>query len=251
MPVEPEIVQLTESIRTLFGSAFHLSQPYTDAHDGVDIGAPGGTALNAITGGKVSYARDARDDPAFALKHWALGGGNVVNIDIGNKRTLQFAHLERIDVDEGKQVTGGQLIGKVGATGLAHGTHVHFGLWNHAINEMVKPYDFLADLASDVTNVVTVVTGVQVVDVERFATPRMFRGRPGGMLRGFDPERPNQVVRQQEAALRTGDPAAAIVRITWPDHDPQPVPHGTFLEVADGFFGGLFVVAAEVDLDPA
>lgn len=28
------------------------------------------------------------------------------------------------------------------------------------------------------------------------------------------------------------EPASAIVRISWPDHDPQPFPHGTFLEVA-------------------
>jgi murein DD-endopeptidase MepM/ murein hydrolase activator NlpD len=252
MPVDAELQQLKRSVLSLFGSAFHVSQPYTDDHDGVDIGAAGGTPLRAIAGGKVSYARDATaDDRDHALDHWALGGGNVVNVDISNKRTLQFAHLESIDVELGDVVAAGQLIGKVGATGLAHGTHVHFGLWNHPTNEMIKPYDYLASLVADPTNGVTVVTGVEIEEVERFALPRLFRGRPGSMLRGFDPARPNQVIRQQDAASRTGDPAAAIVRIRWPGMDPQPVPHGTFLEVASGFFGGLYVVAAEVDLDPA
>jgi murein DD-endopeptidase MepM/ murein hydrolase activator NlpD len=252
MPVDAELKRLKESVASLFGSAFHVSQPYTDEHDGVDIGAVGGTPLRAIAPGKVSYARDATiDDRRNALHHWALGGGNVVNIDIPHNRTIQFAHLESLDVEEGDDVTAGQLIGKVGATGLAHGTHVHFGLWDHRLNEMIKPYDYLASLVADPTNNVTVVTGVQIEDVERFPEPRLFRGRPGGVLRGFDPARPNQVIRQQDAALRAGDPASAIVLIRWPDMDPQPVPHGTFLEVASGFFGGLYVVAAEVDLDPA
>jgi len=253
MPVDPELRQLKKSVLTLFGSAFHVSRPYTADHDGVDIGAAGGTPLHAIAAGTVSYARNEKDDPDLAFDHWALGGGNVVNIDIPRNRTLQFAHLESIavDVEEGKEVAAGQLIGNVGETGNAHGTHVHFGLWDHSASKMIKPYDYLAKLATDPTNGVTVVTGVQVEDVERFPAPRLFRGRPGTMLRGFDPARPNRVVRQQESATRSGDPAAAIVRISWPDMDPQPVPHGTFLEVASGFFKGLYVVAAEVDLDPA
>ncbi len=249
MPVDAGLAQ---SVLGLFGSAFHVSQEYTKDHDGVDIAAAAGTKLFAIAGGKVSYARNSLEQTEKeALRHWALGGGNTVNIDISDDQTLQFAHLESIDVQEGSLVAAGQLMGRVGKTGNAHGAHVHFGLWDHPSNKMIKPYDFLAAVAADTTNAVTVVVAAQVQDVERFPAPRTFRGRPGSVLRGFDPSRPNQVVRQQDAATRAGDPATAIVHISWPDMDPQPVPHGTFLEVASGFYEGLYVVAAEVDLEPA
>ncbi len=251
MPLTPEQQQLNQSVLTLFGSAYRVSQFYTADHDGVDLAAAGGTRLRAIAPGMVSYARDATAHPAEALEHWSGGAGNVVMLDIPDNRTLQFAHLESFEVADNDVVVAGQLIGKVGATGVAHGTHVHFGLWDHDRDLMIKPYSYLAKLAADPTNVGTTVTGVQVDTVERFAVPRIFRGRPPGMLRGFDPRRPNQVVKQQPAASRTGDPASAIVLITWPDHDPQPSPHGTFLEVASGFFKGLYVAVAEVDLDPA
>ena len=94
MPVDAELEQLARSVLALFGTAFHVSQPYTDDHDGVDIGAPGGTPLRAIAAGKVSYARDATaDDEEHALDHWALGGGNVVNGGFRFARTHRCRHL--------------------------------------------------------------------------------------------------------------------------------------------------------------
>jgi murein DD-endopeptidase MepM/ murein hydrolase activator NlpD len=269
---------LKQSVLALFGPAFHVSRDYGPGHDGVDIGAPTGTPLHAIAGGTVSYARNEIEDPEDPKRHWALGGGNVVNIDIPGNRTLQFAHLQSLDVKEGDAVAAGQPIGTVGATGRATGPHVHFGLWDHVTNKMILPYDYLATLAAGAPNIAPNVTPnadanvtpnadanvapnvtpnadanvlAQIDDVERFPAPRHFRSRPGITLRGFDPARPNQVVRQQRSSIPSGASAAAIVRIGWPGMDPQPVPTGTFLEVVNGLFVGLYIPVEDVDLDPA
>jgi murein DD-endopeptidase MepM/ murein hydrolase activator NlpD len=42
-----------------------------------------------------------------------------------------YGHLSTIAVDEGKEVAKGQIIGKTGATGLAGGDHLHFGILMH------------------------------------------------------------------------------------------------------------------------
>ena len=252
MPVDP---QLRQSIQALFGPAFHVSQPYTPKHDGVDIGAPDGTPLHAIAAGTVSYARNENDDPKDAWNHWAVGGGNVVNIDITKTQTLQYAHLKSFVVKRGEKVAAGQLIGRVGATGHATGPHVHFGLWDHSQRKMVHPYSYLAGLAGHAPAAVHSAKAAppvkaQLSDVERFPAPRHFLVRPGSTLRGYHPAQPNEVVRKHDFPTASGAHAAAIVRIHWPGMDPQPVPHGVFLLVVDGFFKDVYIPANEVDLDP-
>jgi murein DD-endopeptidase MepM/ murein hydrolase activator NlpD len=241
--------QLKQSVEALFGPAFRVSQGYSASHDGVDIAAVAGTPLHAIAGGTVSYAQN-ENGPGDPRDHWALGGGNVVNIDIPGNRTLQFAHLQSIDVKVPDQVTVGQLIGRIGSSGFAHGSHVHFGLWDHATNKMIRPYAYLADLAAQPPTVTTL-AAVQVTESELFAPPRQFAVRAGSTLRAYDPARPNRVIRQHFFGTRSSAAALAIVRIAWPGAEPQPVPHGIFLRVANGMFARLYIPALEVELAPA
>ncbi|HEX6644787.1 MAG TPA: M23 family metallopeptidase, partial [Gemmatimonadales bacterium] len=54
------------------------------------------------------------------------GYGNLVEIRHRNGITTRYAHLSRIRTRVGARVRQGQLIGHVGATGLASGPHLHY-----------------------------------------------------------------------------------------------------------------------------
>ncbi|WP_040365803.1 M23 family metallopeptidase [Desulfuromonas acetoxidans] len=54
--------------------------------------------------------------------------GQCIIIDHGLGLQSLYAHLSRMDVQVGDQVERGQIIAKTGATGLAGGDHLHFGI---------------------------------------------------------------------------------------------------------------------------
>jgi murein DD-endopeptidase MepM/ murein hydrolase activator NlpD len=87
------------------------------AHSGMDIAAPGGTAVKAPASGIVSFA----DLDLY------LTGGTLV-IDHGHGISTNFLHLSRIDVNVGDHIEQGQIVGAVGATGRATGPHLHWGM---------------------------------------------------------------------------------------------------------------------------
>jgi len=247
--------KLENAVAKLFGPSFSISRGYTDRHDGVDIRAMLGTKVRALDAGTVSYARNAATDTAkHALKHWAFDGGNVVNIDLANGNTTQYAHLNSIKVNVGDQVTRGQLIGNVGMTGKATGPHLHYGLWVHGVG-MINPTNYLANLAASAPQAgpQTVAPAVKatVTVIEAFDPPRHFEIPAGATIRSFDPAQPGKTLRKKPFPGGSGARASAIVSIAWPGLDPQPVPHGTFLRVFDGLFKGEHIPAALVELDAA
>jgi murein DD-endopeptidase MepM/ murein hydrolase activator NlpD len=61
-------------------------------------------------------------------------GRNVV-IQHSNGYYTVYAHLSKILVSEGQTVSRGQKIGAMGHTGVAYGTHLHFGVY------IGKPYN--------------------------------------------------------------------------------------------------------------
>lgn len=161
---------ITQAIHKLFGSKFSFGRGFSKAHDAIDIPAPAGTPIYAVASGTVEYARDARTQADKGAKGWAMGGGNVVDINIGNHMATQYAHMQRFVVHEGQYVTKGQLIGYVGRTGggaynaatgqyssyggpgsqFAPGQeHVHFALIDHDAKKFVNPTQFLLDAAKD------------------------------------------------------------------------------------------------------
>ena len=89
---------------------------YTRAHNGVDYAAPTGAPVAAVAPGTVSFAG------------WSNGGGKTVRVRHPNGYESEYLHLSAIGVRAGERVTQGDVVGKVGATGLATGPHLHYGL---------------------------------------------------------------------------------------------------------------------------
>ncbi len=98
-------------------SRYHPILKRRRAHLGVDFGAPAGTPVRAVGEGRVVYA--GRNG----------GHGNFVKIDHPGPYASSYSHLSRILVKRGQHVDQGQVIGRVGSTGLATGPHLHFQFW--------------------------------------------------------------------------------------------------------------------------
>ena len=83
-------------------------------HSGVDLAAPTGTPVRATADGVVAGAG------------WRGGYGIMVSLGHGGGMSTRYAHLSAIAVRPGTAVKAGQVIGYVGATGTATGSHVHY-----------------------------------------------------------------------------------------------------------------------------
>ncbi len=84
-------------------------------HHGIDIAAPIGTPIVAAGSGVVITAE------------WHTGGyGNLVEIQHPDGSITLYGHNDRILVNKGDQVEGGQLIAQMGSTGFSTGPHLHF-----------------------------------------------------------------------------------------------------------------------------
>jgi murein DD-endopeptidase MepM/ murein hydrolase activator NlpD len=102
-------------------------------HKGIDIFAPKGTAVVAVSDGIVSYIGD---QPKGGLCLW---------LTTENGASFYYAHLDRwaTGLYEGMEVRTGDLLGYVGNTGNAKYTpsHLHFAVNEN--DEMVNPYPLL------------------------------------------------------------------------------------------------------------
>jgi murein DD-endopeptidase MepM/ murein hydrolase activator NlpD len=124
------------------GDVAHASR---GGHRGIDIFAPKGEPVVApVTGTVVKSSR--RD----------IGpGGKSVTI-VKDDYSFYHAHLDQVYVEEGQTVEAGQLIGTVGNTGNASGTHphVHFSIYKTAVGYMkgsVDPWPSLKDKLYNLT----------------------------------------------------------------------------------------------------
>ncbi|MBN1953415.1 MAG: M23 family metallopeptidase, partial [Anaerolineae bacterium] len=91
--------------------------PYSSYHTGVDYNAGGGTPVLAPAAGVVVLAEP------LAVR------GNVVVVDHGWGVLTGYWHLSTIDVVVGQSVQAGDMLGRVGNTGLSTGSHLHWEVW--------------------------------------------------------------------------------------------------------------------------
>lgn len=88
-------------------------------HNAVDISCSGwGSPIYAANNGTVEVANNSRPWP----------NGNYIVINHNNGFYTIYAHLEDVYVTEGQTVSMGEVIGTMGHTGNATGTHLHFGI---------------------------------------------------------------------------------------------------------------------------
>jgi murein DD-endopeptidase MepM/ murein hydrolase activator NlpD len=106
-------------------------------HKGIDIFAPRGTEIVAVSDGIVSFIGEQPK------------GGRVIWLTTESGTSFYYAHLDRWapGLYEGMEVQSGDLLGYVGNTGNARTTpsHLHFGISQN--DDMVNPYPLLSHAA--------------------------------------------------------------------------------------------------------
>ena len=88
---------------------------YTKRHTGMDFACPPGNPIYATGDGVVVLA-----------KYDHSGYGRHVEIDHGFGYVTRYAHMSRLDVEEGQVVRRGDCIGLSGRSGRITGPHLHY-----------------------------------------------------------------------------------------------------------------------------
>ncbi len=131
---EPETVTwLMPCSYTRLSSPFGEREAPTEGastyHQGVDLAGPEGTPIYATRSGTVTTASISSS------------AGVYVSINHGDGFASIYMHMTHYVVSAGQQVTGGQLIGYMGSTGISTGPHLHFGISYNGV--YVNPANYL------------------------------------------------------------------------------------------------------------
>jgi murein DD-endopeptidase MepM/ murein hydrolase activator NlpD len=126
----PFVRPVPQPANSRFGTRSVFNGEPRGAHGGADFPSPRGAPVRAPNAGRVALA----DALYFS--------GNTVIIDHGLGLFSLLAHLSVFSVKDGDQVTAGQIVGRVGATGRVTGPHLHWAV--RANGARVDPTALLA-----------------------------------------------------------------------------------------------------------
>ena len=116
---------LLESTPSILPTPGWLSSSYSESrmhpihnrplpHPGVDISAPKGTSIYAAAKGRVTKAG------------WIVGYGLTIEIDHGFGYVTLYGHASELITSQGAEVKRGDVIARVGSTGIATSPHLHY-----------------------------------------------------------------------------------------------------------------------------
>jgi murein DD-endopeptidase MepM/ murein hydrolase activator NlpD len=108
----------------------YISQGVRSGHVAIDIAGPQGTPIVAA------------DDGTVTLVSWMRTSyGYHVIVDHGNGMQTLYAHMSRIDVEVGQDVSKGEVLGARGSTGRSTGPHLHFEVRQNGVKH--NPFNYL------------------------------------------------------------------------------------------------------------
>lgn len=115
-------------VNSEFGFRMHPIKKRRIFHEGIDIGGGQGSTVFAAADGRVSFVG------------WMRGYGKIIVIRHKDGVTTRYAHLSSTRVARGQWLEQGQIIGGIGATGLATGPNLHFEVRKNGLPQDPLPY---------------------------------------------------------------------------------------------------------------
>lgn len=116
-------------ISSPFGNRTSPTAGASSYHQGIDIDGNTGDPVWAARAGIVIVAG------------WSNAAGNYVKIDHRDGFQSIYMHLNSFSTSSGAVVSAGQTIGTMGATGVATGDHLHFGIMQNGV--YVNPCNYV------------------------------------------------------------------------------------------------------------
>lgn len=117
-------------VSSRFGARIHPILGVARHHDGIDIPKRRGSPIPAPADGIVVFSG------------WRNGYGNVIEIDHGNGYVTLYAHNETNLKEVGEIVRDGDIIARVGSTGMSTSPHIHLEIRKDG--RLVNPNGYLA-----------------------------------------------------------------------------------------------------------
>lgn len=112
-----------------YGKRIHPIYKTVQFHEGLDFTTQIGAPVYATGKGEV-----------IRKNYSKRGYGNQLMIDHGHGYKTRYAHLSEFKVKEGETVQRGELIGKIGNSGLSTGPHLHYEVRKNG--EPVNPINY-------------------------------------------------------------------------------------------------------------